>query len=101
VKSVLWPKQLQRKHGEPLASIYKKEVFPLLQEAWLAGKGSPCQAISHDLREEPIIPESHRLAFVNINTPEELEAVKRGLVHDFQPGDGDLLFPASKKRAHK
>ncbi len=99
-KPVLWPKQPQRKHGEPLAAVYRKEAFPTLLDAWNKGKKSPCQAIPHAMRLEPEIPESLRLAFVNINTPEELEAVKRGLKQQFEPGDRQLLFPGSTKRAH-
>jgi len=99
-KLAVWPKQPQRKHGEPLAAIYRSTSFPYLESAWLAGKGSPCQAIEREIRHEPDIPEALRLAFVNINTPEELAAVKRGLEGDLDDSDRALLFPSSRKRAH-
>ena len=97
---VIWPRQPQRKHGEPLAAIYKCNSYKALLEAWDQGKGSPCQAIPFEFRFEPLIPNHLRLDFVNINTPEELAAVKRGMQGQETSIDMELLFPTSKKSAH-
>lgn len=92
--AVLWPRQANMNHGEPLAGIYTAGARTYLEEAWQLGKVSPCQAIPAQQRCEPLIPESLRGSFANANRPEEWAAAQRlRLGQNLSPQEQDLLFP--------
>ena len=90
----IWPRYNHRKHGEPLAAIYRQTSKPILEMGWEKGIKSPCQTIDRENRFEPVIPKNHMFSFVNINTKKELDLLtKHQSGEELNLEEMECLFP--------
>ena len=76
--AAIWPRLPDRPFGEPLAAVYRKTAFPLLESYWHREGRALKGALTPGQRYEPEIPALLRPAFANANTPRELERIQQG-----------------------
>jgi molybdopterin-guanine dinucleotide biosynthesis protein A len=77
----IWPRFPDRDVGEPLAAVYRAAAGPVLTRYWTAGNRALIRGLTPEQRSEPVIPESHRLAFTNVNDPQSLARIKSSPEH--------------------
>ena len=71
--AVVMPRFPENDCGEPLAAFYRKRAVPFLEAHWRSGARNLKHAIPISNKHEPLIPKTHRTAFLNANTAEELQ----------------------------
>ena len=71
-----------RPFGEPLPAIYNRTAQSLLETSWKRGERSLAAALPRQHVYEPLVPEIHRQAMTNVNSPEDLSALQQAMKDD-------------------
>ena len=62
---------------EPLAAVWEPQAAPLLEDLVLRGDAAPRLVARHEKVATPAVPAELHAAFVNVNTPADLAALRR------------------------